>query len=113
MRGIGAADVQGLALGAQDHRDDSGVTGEPADGFGGQDRPAQGMSGTPERVGEAVVLDGDHDLGFGGRRCGPAGCRGAPAYLDQRFGAAPVGRARVTTAVGLTRVGCRGGPGLR
>src|SRR5674476_285767 len=42
---FGAADVQGLALGAEDHGDDGGVAGELADAVGGEDLSGQGGSG--------------------------------------------------------------------
>ena len=66
------------------------------------------MTGAADGVFEGVVLDGDHDLGFGGGWGGSAGCGGAAAELDEGFGAAPVGRAQVAPGGG---VGGRDGGG--
>src|SRR4029079_18671977 len=96
---LGASHVQGLALGAQDHRDDRGVAGQSAHALGGEDLTVQGQPGAADGAGEALEVDGDHDLGFGGGGCGAAG-GGSPAPdLDQGIGAAPLGRARVAPAV--------------
>src|SRR5665647_830402 len=52
---FGAADVQGLALGAEDHGDDGGVAGELADAVGGEDLTGQGGSGAPDGAEKLVV----------------------------------------------------------
>ena len=74
--------------------------------WGGDDRAGQGVSCAADGVYEAVVLDEDDDLGFGGGGGGASGSGRAPADLDEGFGAAPVGRARVPAPVLVAGVWC-------
>ena len=46
-----------------------------------------------------AVSDGDDDLGFAGGRCGPSGCGGSPAELEEGSGSSPVVRTGVAAAV--------------
>jgi hypothetical protein len=72
----------------------------------GEDLVVQGVSGAADGVGEGVELDGDDDLGFAGGGCGAPGAGGAAADLDEGFGAASLGRAKVTSPVGLAGSWC-------
>ena len=85
----GPAEVEDLALGAEDGRDDARVAGDPADGLGGEQLPGQGRPGTGAV--EQVLVAHRHDhRRLGGGRGGPARGGGPAADLHQRVGPALV-----------------------
>ena len=68
----GAAEVEDLALAAEDDGDDPGLAGEPAGLFGG-DPVAGGGVGDPEAGDEGVEVEGDHHAGGGAAVPGQTG----------------------------------------
>ncbi|GAA1896149.1 hypothetical protein GCM10009814_27130 [Lapillicoccus jejuensis] len=61
---LGAAEVEDLAVGAEEGGDDPGFAGEAADGGGGQDLPGAGDAGAVEGADQGVEVDGDEQLGL-------------------------------------------------